>query len=66
MQFTSEEGARRYQDVLVPLMFAHSARQLVANVTRSSAEAGDAAPLMNIRATKKSAAALRLGMMCVL
>jgi 2-polyprenyl-3-methyl-5-hydroxy-6-metoxy-1,4-benzoquinol methylase len=31
MQFTSEEGARRYQEVLVPLMFAPSARQLVAS-----------------------------------
>jgi SAM-dependent methyltransferase len=31
MQFTSEEGARRYQETLVPLMFAPSARQLVAN-----------------------------------
>ncbi|HEX6495161.1 MAG TPA: class I SAM-dependent methyltransferase, partial [Acidobacteriaceae bacterium] len=31
MQFTSEEGARRYQEILVPLMFAPSARQLVAN-----------------------------------
>jgi 2-polyprenyl-3-methyl-5-hydroxy-6-metoxy-1,4-benzoquinol methylase len=29
--FTSEEGARRYQETLVPLMFAPSARQLVAN-----------------------------------
>jgi 2-polyprenyl-3-methyl-5-hydroxy-6-metoxy-1,4-benzoquinol methylase len=29
--FTTEEGARRYQGVLVPLMFAPSARQLVAN-----------------------------------
>jgi SAM-dependent methyltransferase len=29
--FTTEEGARRYQDTLVPLMFAPSARQLVAN-----------------------------------
>jgi 2-polyprenyl-3-methyl-5-hydroxy-6-metoxy-1,4-benzoquinol methylase len=28
---TSEEGARRYQEVLVPLMFAPSARQLVAD-----------------------------------
>jgi SAM-dependent methyltransferase len=31
MQFTSEEGARRYQETLVPLMFAPSARQLVAD-----------------------------------
>lgn len=31
MQFTSEEGARRYQETLVPLMFALSARQLVAD-----------------------------------
>ena len=31
MEFTSEEGARRYQEVLVPLMFAPSARELVAN-----------------------------------
>ena len=31
MQFTSEDGASRYQDVLVPLMFAPSARQLVAS-----------------------------------
>jgi SAM-dependent methyltransferase len=30
MPFTSEEGARNYQEVLVPLMFAPSARQLVA------------------------------------
>jgi SAM-dependent methyltransferase len=29
--FTTEEGARRYQDTLVPLMFAPSARELVAN-----------------------------------
>jgi SAM-dependent methyltransferase len=29
--FTTEEGARRYQDTLVPLMFAPSARKLVAN-----------------------------------
>jgi 2-polyprenyl-3-methyl-5-hydroxy-6-metoxy-1,4-benzoquinol methylase len=29
--FTTEEGARRYQEVLVPLMFAPSARRLVAN-----------------------------------
>jgi SAM-dependent methyltransferase len=29
MQFTSEEGARRYQETLVPLMFAPSARLLV-------------------------------------
>ena len=29
--FTTEEGARRYQDTLVPLMFAPSARRLVAN-----------------------------------
>jgi SAM-dependent methyltransferase len=29
--FTTEEGARRYQEVLVPLMFAPSARELVAN-----------------------------------
>jgi 2-polyprenyl-3-methyl-5-hydroxy-6-metoxy-1,4-benzoquinol methylase len=29
--FTSEEGARRYQETLVPLMFAPSARELVAN-----------------------------------
>jgi ubiquinone/menaquinone biosynthesis C-methylase UbiE len=29
--FTTEEGARRYQETLVPLMFAPSARQLVAN-----------------------------------
>lgn len=29
--FTTEEGARRYQEILVPLMFAPSARQLVAN-----------------------------------
>ena len=29
--FTTEEGARRYQEVLVPLMFAPSARQLVTN-----------------------------------
>lgn len=28
--FTTEDGARRYQEVLVPLMFAPSARQLVA------------------------------------
>lgn len=28
--FTTEEGARRYQETLVPLMFAPSARQLVA------------------------------------
>jgi 2-polyprenyl-3-methyl-5-hydroxy-6-metoxy-1,4-benzoquinol methylase len=28
--FTTEEGARRYQEVLVPLMFAPSARRLVA------------------------------------
>jgi SAM-dependent methyltransferase len=31
MQFTSEEAARRYQESLVPLMFASSARLLVAN-----------------------------------
>jgi SAM-dependent methyltransferase len=31
MQFTSEEGARRYQETLVPLMFAPSARLLVAH-----------------------------------
>lgn len=30
MPFTSEEGACRYQETLVPLMFAPSARQLVA------------------------------------
>jgi SAM-dependent methyltransferase len=30
MHFTSEEGARRYQETLVPLMFAPSARLLVA------------------------------------
>ena len=36
MQFTSEEGARRYQDVLVPLMFAPSARQLVASAELSA------------------------------
>ena len=30
MQFTSADAARHYQDVLVPLMFAPSARQLVA------------------------------------
>jgi SAM-dependent methyltransferase len=29
--FTTEEGARQYQEVLVPLMFAPSARELVAN-----------------------------------
>ncbi len=29
--FTTEEGARRYQEILVPLMFAPSARQLVAH-----------------------------------
>jgi SAM-dependent methyltransferase len=29
--FTTEEGARRYQETLVPLMFAPSARQLVAD-----------------------------------
>ena len=29
--FTTEEGARRYQEVLVPLMFASSARRLVAD-----------------------------------
>ncbi len=31
MQFTPEEGARRYQETLVPLMFAPSARLLVAH-----------------------------------
>jgi 2-polyprenyl-3-methyl-5-hydroxy-6-metoxy-1,4-benzoquinol methylase len=31
MHFTSEEGARRYQETLVPLMFAPSARRLVAS-----------------------------------
>jgi SAM-dependent methyltransferase len=36
MQFTSEEGARRYQETLVPLMFAPSARQLVANAKLSA------------------------------
>ena len=30
MQFHSQDGARRYQDTLVPLMFAPSARELVA------------------------------------
>jgi SAM-dependent methyltransferase len=30
MQFHSQDGARRYQDTLVPLMFAPSARKLVA------------------------------------
>jgi ubiquinone/menaquinone biosynthesis C-methylase UbiE len=30
MDFNSEEGGRRYQETLVPLMFAPSARQLVA------------------------------------
>jgi ubiquinone/menaquinone biosynthesis C-methylase UbiE len=29
--FTTDEGARRYQEVLVPLMFAPSARELVAD-----------------------------------
>jgi SAM-dependent methyltransferase len=29
--FTTEEGARQYQEVLVPLMFAPSARELVTN-----------------------------------
>jgi ubiquinone/menaquinone biosynthesis C-methylase UbiE len=29
--FTTEEGAHRYQEILVPLMFAPSARQLVAD-----------------------------------
>lgn len=29
--FTTDEGARRYQEILVPLMFAPSARLLVAN-----------------------------------
>ncbi len=36
MQFTSEEGARRYQETLVPLMFAPSARLLVANANLSA------------------------------
>jgi 2-polyprenyl-3-methyl-5-hydroxy-6-metoxy-1,4-benzoquinol methylase len=36
MQFTSDEGARRYQEVLVPLMFAPSARQLVASADLSA------------------------------
>jgi 2-polyprenyl-3-methyl-5-hydroxy-6-metoxy-1,4-benzoquinol methylase len=38
MQFTSEEGASRYQEVLVPLMFAPSARQLVARAELPAGE----------------------------
>lgn len=42
--FTTEEGARRYQEVLVPLMFAPSARQLVANASiRAGAQVLDVA-----------------------
>jgi SAM-dependent methyltransferase len=33
--FTTDQGARRYQEVLVPLMFAPSARELVANANLS-------------------------------
>jgi 2-polyprenyl-3-methyl-5-hydroxy-6-metoxy-1,4-benzoquinol methylase len=43
MQFTLEEGARRYQEVLVPLMFAPSARQLVAG-----AELGAGAHVLDV------------------